>query len=244
MGNPWDVKATEWIGKAIPNEMSKLNSYSKYIQMIPYIGQAASIIMKAGAAADAGATAYADSYKKGEGRGVGSQRAVSGVMGGVQCRASDPGIYGSDGRANRDWANVVGQIGNFLPGVSKGSSGGYKMDTSMYGPGTIAEIYNNPYLNKKADKSFAQIEAEKEAGTAPALGGGGIEGLQKLSSIMASVSLLEQFMDDKKNSKDKDDIKKNRKVLEDLLESKLQKYVFNDMRKNQELSLQPMNMGV
>ena len=69
MGNPWDVKAAEWVGKAIPNEASKLNSYSNYLAYIPVVGQALSAIMKGMSAVDTGATRYADIYKDDDNRG-------------------------------------------------------------------------------------------------------------------------------------------------------------------------------
>ena len=140
MGNPWDVKATEWLGKALPNEVTKLNSYAKYVQYVPYVGQALSVIMKGMSAVDAGATAYADTYKSdaeqdksGASRRVtGASRAIPAVMSGVQGKSQDPGIYGSPGgNINRDWANVAGQIGNYLPGLNKTSGSDGKSSFSI-----------------------------------------------------------------------------------------------------------------
>lgn len=149
MGKSLDVKIAEAIGKALPNEVTKLNSYSKYLQYIPYVGQALSVIMKGMSAVDAGATAYADTQTQDEGnRGVAAQRAISSALAGAQGTSQDPGQYGSGGDINRDWANTAGQIGNYLPGVEKGSSGGYNVNWSS--TGNLLDVMKNPYLNKNA----------------------------------------------------------------------------------------------
>lgn len=101
-------KTAEAIGKAIPNEFSKLNSFSRFVPGIgPYL-QAVSAI-------DAGATAYGDTGKP----FLGAQAGLQGYRGSI-----DPGQYGSgymrtgQPTPNADWWNRIGSIGNMLPGPS------------------------------------------------------------------------------------------------------------------------------
>lgn len=134
-----------WIGKALPNEMSKLNSYSKYLQYIPYVGKAASVLMNAGSALDAGSTAYVDTKDKGGDTSLALNRAIGGFKGGVSGTSQDPGIYGSSGKPNRDWANTAGQIGNYLPSFGKSSSGKTTMKMGQNPLGAM----DNPYFTGK-----------------------------------------------------------------------------------------------
>lgn len=134
-------KIAEKIGKMIPNEISKLNSYSKYYQYIPYVGQALSAVSRVGSAADAGATYYGDTGEIDKGR--------EGVMGGIQGKSQDPAKYGSGyvrtGQPTNSggWANRIGQVGEFLP--SKESTG------SFSGGGSYQGIMN--MFSRRADQS-------------------------------------------------------------------------------------------
>jgi hypothetical protein len=92
---------SETIGKAMPNEFSKLNAYSKYI---PYVGQATEAV----AGVDRAATSYGDTGDAGT--------AIGATMGGIG-KSRDPGVYGSPGaEPNRDVWNILGQSGNLLSG--------------------------------------------------------------------------------------------------------------------------------
>jgi len=125
MANPWDVRAAEWIGKALPNEMSKGSSVWQYI---PYIGQAVKVI----GAVDAGATAYGDVYNEGKTRGVKeSKRRMNALNAGVQggygsfMGGSDPGMYGSSGnKLNRGWADYMNLAGGLYGSMKGGNYGG------------------------------------------------------------------------------------------------------------------------
>lgn len=99
-------KTSESIGKAIPNEFSKLNSVLQYVPLLGQINQGLSAI-------DAGATAYGDTGNPFTAGASGFQ----GFYGSI-----DPGRYGSP-NSNNDWANTIGNIGNLFKGMN-GQGGG------------------------------------------------------------------------------------------------------------------------
>ena len=113
----------ETTGKAIPNELSKLNSYSNYLAAIPLIGPYLAAGVKIASAVDSGATAYGDTGKIGT-------SAMAGFKG--YSGSTDPGQYGSGytrtGKTTpkHDIFNTVGNIGNLLSLFSNigGDSGG------------------------------------------------------------------------------------------------------------------------
>ena len=97
----WLKGISETIGKAIPNEFSKLNAFSKYV---PYVGQATEVV----AGVDRAATAYGDTGDVGT--------TINATTGGIG-KSRDPGVYGSPGaEPNRDIWNILGQSGNLLSG--------------------------------------------------------------------------------------------------------------------------------
>lgn len=113
----WDIELTEAIGKAIPNELSKLSSYLRFI---PGIGQ-----MLAGTGAvDAATTAYADTReanKGGKGVGRGLWNALNAGGQSIQGYAN-PGMYGSGSNFDPDWMDYAGQVGS---SVMSGLGGDY-----------------------------------------------------------------------------------------------------------------------
>lgn len=137
----WFTKFTqntaEAIGKAIPNEFSKVASVLKYV---PYVGQAMQIL----GAVDSATTGYSDVKDRG---GSNSQALQAGFQGGVQVAsggAQDPGRYGSP-NVNRDPWNMVGQTGNYL------SFNGSTVSPNMGGFIGLTQK-DNPYFFKSTDK--------------------------------------------------------------------------------------------
>lgn len=108
-------KTSEAIGKAIPNEFSKLNSFLKFI---PYVGQVSQGI----SSVDSAATAYGDTGSI----GTGIQAGAKGYFGSI-----DPGQYGSGymrtGQVTpkKDIFNTFGGIGNLFNGQTNGDIGNF-----------------------------------------------------------------------------------------------------------------------
>lgn len=109
-------KTAERIGKAIPNEVSKLNSFSKFL---PY---PFNLIPQSISSYDSAATAYGDTGSI----GTTFQAGANPFLGSSQ----DPGQYGAGymrtGRPTPgdDWFNKIGQIGNFIPSNNPNSMAG------------------------------------------------------------------------------------------------------------------------
>ena len=154
----------EWIGKAIPNEVSKLNSYSDYLSWIPYVGPFLSYGMKIGSALDSGFTAYDDTGK--------FDLAIDAGIGGIQGESQDPGRYGSGYMTtgqpsyNKDWANTAGQVGNYLPKFSKGSNGSTNYDLGGWqNPSEqISSIANNPYWSDSDGNTSVTTAQQSDTG--------------------------------------------------------------------------------
>ena len=137
----WFQDTMETVGKAIPNEVSKLNSITKWI---PYVGQASQVI----SSIDAGATAYGDTGDF----GASFPAAMSGFFG-----STDPGYYGSGGDINRDIWNTIGQIGNVFGGVGGGLATGNYMGAGQ----SVLGMFDNPYLfgrNKQQPEGIIDYE--------------------------------------------------------------------------------------
>ena len=102
-------KTADVIGKAIPNEFGKLNSFAKFLPP-PF-----NVISQSIAATDAGATAYGDTGSIGTGVSAG----FSGFT-----NSQDPGQYGSGytrtGQVTpgNDIFNTLGNVGNMFGGQS------------------------------------------------------------------------------------------------------------------------------
>ena len=177
----WDIEMTEAIGKAIPNEVSKLAGWLKFI---PGIGQAAQVV----GGIDAGTTAYADTYEKNKEAGVSSDRArlrafwnAVNSSGNAAMVGQDPGMYGSGGHRNDDWANKIGSTaglfnafgggrggtGGNLQGIMGAGSNAYGYwtgDHMGYDPAMMAmplEVfkprpmnYYDPYINMEQEETF------------------------------------------------------------------------------------------
>lgn len=146
MGN-WLRDIAEEVGKWIPNEFSKTNSYSKYVQMIPVIGPYLAGAQRGLGGIDNMATAYGDTGRL--------DLAFRGGLSGFSGQASDPGQYGSGfmrtgiPSTNRDIWNVAGQIGNYLPGFSSDGAGGWNMNMGGWGGnpmGQLGSLINNRYI--------------------------------------------------------------------------------------------------
>ena len=114
------------ISDAIPNEVTKLNSYSKYLEYIPYVGQALSAIMKGVSAVDNFGETYSNSGDVGAG--------ISHAMKGIQGQSVDPNAFSekNQGFGGDPWL-IAGDIGNMIPsfgGKSEGGGGGFSGITS------------------------------------------------------------------------------------------------------------------
>lgn len=123
----------DWIGKAIPNEISKTNGLSKYTQYIPMVGPALSLAQKGLSAVDNAATAYGDEKENGGGNwGI----AINGAMKGIQGQSASPGDYktGYVNQSGRNFFDIFGQVLNYMPSYSSGDSGG------SYGGGSSGGI--------------------------------------------------------------------------------------------------------
>lgn len=129
----------EEVGKWIPNEISKTNSFSKYTQYIPVVGPFVSGGQRALSAVDNAATAYGDTGDIGT--------AIRGGPMGVMGQSASPGdartgFYNTSGR---NFFDIAGQIGNYLPGFSTdagGSVNGFDL-SSLQGS---QKIFSNPTL--------------------------------------------------------------------------------------------------
>jgi len=139
------------IAQAIPNEFSKLNSFSQFLKYIPVIGGALELGVKGAAAIDAGATAIADSKDDPNvSSGEAYSRGINAALAGVSGQSQDPGKFGSQGDVNNDVFNIIGSIGNFIPqgigggggnggGISfgGGAGGGFDLGSLFGGSGTV-----------------------------------------------------------------------------------------------------------
>lgn len=173
----WFKDLSETVGKAIPNEFAKSNSWAKYI---PFWGQISQIV----GGVDAGTTSYADKRDRGAGSGeslfAAGQNMYSGALG-----SRDPGIHGSP-NVNRDPWNMAGQVGNlFSVGAGNQVSPNY---------GSILNIANNPYFNKSADKDSFQ--------TASISGATWMDTVQKLTKAQRTVSESGKGEDDEPTKED------------------------------------------
>ena len=130
------------VGKAIPNEVSKVNSVTKYI---PYVGQVSQLV----SGLDAAATGYSDTRERG---GTGAQAIANALQGGSSgfMGSVDPGQYGSP-NINRDVFNLVGQAGNMF------TMDGGKPQFNTRG---LPDILNNPYFFKQPDITGTEPEPE------------------------------------------------------------------------------------
>ena len=169
---PWDVAITDIVGKAIPNELSKISSVTKYI---PYIGQVLQIL----GAIDAGATTYSDVYQNEKDAGSSTlsarekalwptaQQTIGSYTGGA-----NPGSYGSSGNVDRNWADYVGMAGNIygnLGGTGQGFTG--KMNyaglagnaTNLFGVSTGNENIANVGQNINTAGQLIPIETQNQA---------------------------------------------------------------------------------
>lgn len=107
------------ISDAIPNEFSKLNSYSKYLQYIPYVGAALKVISNAVSGVDR----FGETYSNGGSFMDSAQYGMSAF----QDTAGDPNKYSPKNRsfADADGWLKAGKIGEALPGSKSdyGSAG-------------------------------------------------------------------------------------------------------------------------
>ena len=157
MANPWDIRSSESVGKAIPNEISKL---SPWLQWIPVIGQALKII----GAVDAGTTTYSDIYNQQKDTPAGRQRnknRLGAIMPTVQqtmgswMGGANPGAYGSGGNIDRNWADYVGMAGGVFNTVGGMMNGGNTASgaKSLFGQGQ--KIYGAASGNEDAPQVSA-----------------------------------------------------------------------------------------
>ena len=144
MATKWFTNLQESIGKAIPNEFSKMNSWTRYI---PGIGQYLSIL----SAIDNGATAYSDIIERGGSGTQAFQGGGQGIMAGMTGASQDPGRYGSP-NVNRDAWNTVGQVGNYFTLGQQGSGLGGSGVSPNYGGLIGLFSKDNPYFFKSTDK--------------------------------------------------------------------------------------------
>lgn len=147
----------ESVGKAIPNEFSKVAGVARYI---PYVGQAIQIM----GAIDSGATGYSDVKERG---GSNSQALQAGAQGAIQVASGgsqDPGRYGSP-NVNRDAWNMVGQTGNYIRFGSNGVS------PNMGGIMGLTQK-DNPYFFKSTDKKNVENWYTKQNATGSPYGNG------------------------------------------------------------------------
>lgn len=118
------------VGKAIPNEIGKLNAFSNLLNFIPGIGPVLSTAVKATAAIDAGATAYGDSGNL----SAGFQAAAPALSG----RSVDPSRYGSGPDYRPDTLAKVGSYGNYAaPFFPSGAPGGLPANAGIAMPGEM-----------------------------------------------------------------------------------------------------------
>jgi hypothetical protein len=116
----WFGSAMEAVGKAIPNEISKLNSITRFIPVVGPISQGVSALDN-----------FATSYGDGDGLMPALKSGMSGVMG--------------QSRTSNDIWGTLGSLGNLIPSSSFGNAGsGSSAGTSASAPGG-SEAYN--YLN-------------------------------------------------------------------------------------------------
>jgi len=123
---PWDVQIAGGIGKAMPNEVTKLNSLLQYI---PYLGW----LTRGMSALDTGGTTYDDIYSQGRDLGYTDTQArqkalmpaIQGGIGSFMGGSANPGRYGSgSNQLDRNWADYAGLAGNLWGSYKGGSYGG------------------------------------------------------------------------------------------------------------------------
>jgi len=167
----WLNKTLGKIGKWIPNEFSKSNSWAKYVPYVGWLSQAVGGV-------DAAATAYDDVGDRGGNEYDKWSKLFEGGMAGYS--GSDPGRYGSP-NVNRDAWNMIGQI---IPSI---------MDFQNIGQNSYlfkgdGGRNNKYYFNK--DKPHIQQEIAKDRASAgPNMGNlfGGLLGSgDKASMAMSS----------------------------------------------------------
>jgi hypothetical protein len=113
------TKVAETVGKAIPNEFSKMSSWLRYV---PYVGP----MMQTLGAVDSAATTYAD-MRQSDDPEMRKKAALVAFMRGFDSFSggNDPGAMGSQGHVNQDWANTLGQVGRIFPQAPRGMSSFY-----------------------------------------------------------------------------------------------------------------------
>lgn len=110
MGQSWDRKAAGAVSDAIPNEVSKLNGYAKYLQYIPYVGA----FLKGISNGVSGVDRFGETYSNG-----GSLTdSLQWGMGAMNDTSADPNKYSpkNDSWDNADGWLKAGKIGEALPG--------------------------------------------------------------------------------------------------------------------------------
>lgn len=142
-------KTAEAIGKAIPNEFSKLNSFSRFVPGIgPYLQIASAV--------DSGATAYGDTGRP----FLGVQAGVQGYIGSV-----DPGQYGSGytrtGQVtpNMDLFNTLGNIGNTINGIGTSTDSNQLPSVESYNQPNETDIMMKQIRSLYAQYLFSQNQA-------------------------------------------------------------------------------------
>ena len=158
MSKPWDIAASETVGKALPNEFSKWSSWTRFV---PYIGQILQIL----GGVDAGTTAYSDIYNEGVDRGYSKNQsrmkaALPAIQSGISTgmgRGSDPGQFGSSGnKLDPSWQNYIMNAGNLFGSYKSGNAGGMlNSGSSIYndisGKGNYGtDVYKDSYESSPA----------------------------------------------------------------------------------------------
>lgn len=110
MGQSWDRKAAGAVSDAIPNEFSKLNGFSKYLQYIPYVGWAAKAVFNGVSGVDR----FGETYSNGGSLSDSLQWGMSAA----NDTSTDPYKYSpkNDSWDNADGWLKAGKIGEALPG--------------------------------------------------------------------------------------------------------------------------------
>ncbi|GAG65251.1 unnamed protein product, partial [marine sediment metagenome] len=104
----------ETVGKAIPNEFSKLAGAAKWIEKIPIVGQVLGIALRAVSSVDNAATAYGDDA----GLINSAQAGIQGASG----QSADPGRFGSGPTGGQ--GGIFNNIGSGLNLLNSGTGGG------------------------------------------------------------------------------------------------------------------------
>ncbi len=174
MGQSWDRRAAGAVSDAIPNEFSKLNSYSKYLSYIPYVGWALKAISNTASGVDRFGETYSNGGNLGDSLSYGASA--------YQDTSGDPNKYSpkNDSFQNGDAWLKAGKIGEALPGSKTDYGSAGRGVNLIYGAATNQNSHQSehgPGSPGYNSNSFDMSSMGNMGGMGGSSGSGGLGGI-------------------------------------------------------------------